>query len=118
VPLRLAQPFRGQYSLALTAPTRIRSGAMAIDLNSLRYLYGTAQFEGYDAQGHRTTWVVALYNFDLVAHGRMLVTLYDTTDTVALGRMALTQKAKGDLVGQITLGPATYAVHWHKNLSL
>jgi hypothetical protein len=115
----LAQPFRGQYNL-VPAPkgARLISGGLAIDLNVLGYLFGISQFRMYDAQGHQTTLLVGFYNFHLVAHRQMLATIYDSTDSVTLGKMAVTQGAHGDLTGQITLGRAVYPVHWHKNHSL
>jgi hypothetical protein len=115
----LAQPFRGQYNLAPgSGGARLISGGLAIDLNELGYLFGIAQFRTYDAQGHQTTVLVGFYNFHLVAHRQMLATIYDATDTVTLGKMAVTQSANGDLIGQLTLGHQVYPVHWHKSHSL
>lgn len=115
----LAQPFRGQYSLVTTpGGERLISGALAIDVNVLGYLFGISQFRTYDAQGHQTTILVGFYNFHLVAHKQMHATIYNSTDTVSLGTMVVTQSANGDLVGQITLGHQVYRVHWHKNHSL
>jgi hypothetical protein len=120
VPLRLAQPYRGQYSMVIAGRgARFTDGAMAIDLNAIDYLYGVVALRGYDSRGYRTSWVTSLYDFHLVAHGRMLVTLYPPgTDAVLLGRMSVTRLANGDLIGQITLGRHSYAIRWHKNLSL
>jgi hypothetical protein len=119
VSLKLAQPFRGQYSLVSASQgARLGSGAMAIDLNSLGYLFGIAQFHGYDAQGHQTTWLAGLYNFHTVDHGQMLIMMYDTSDTVVLGRMSVTRRADGGLTGRIVLGRQSYAIRWRKNLSL
>ena len=120
VPLRLAQPYRGQYSMVLVGhDARFTDGAMAIDLNAIDYLYGVIEFRGYDSRGDQTSWVTSLYDFHLVANGRMLVSLYPPgTDTVLLGRMSVTRLANGDLMGWITLGRHGYAIRWHKNLSL
>lgn len=116
---KLAQPFRGQYALVVGGQgSRLISGAMAIDLNDLGYLFGISQFRSYDAQGHATTWLLGLYNFHLAAHGQLLATIYDSTDSVTLGHMAVAPRGHGDLIGQITLGGRNYAVHWHKNVSL
>ncbi len=119
VAANLTQPFRGQYSLVPTAGgSRLISGALAIDVNALGYLFGISQFRAYDAQGHRTTILAGFYNFHLVAHKKMLATMYDATGTVSMGSMAVTRSANGDLIGQITLGHQVYPVHWHKNHSL
>jgi hypothetical protein len=120
VPLRLAQPYRGQYSMVMAdRGARFTDGAMAIDLNAIDYLYGVIEFRGYDSRGDRTSWVTSLYDFHLVAHGRMLVNLYPPgTDTVLLGRMSVTRLANGDLMGWITLDRHSYATRWHKNLNL
>jgi len=119
VALNLAQPFRGQYSLLHPASSpRLISGSLAIDLNQIDYLFGITELYSYDSQGRRTTILVGLYNFHLAAHGRMLATVYNSTDTVTLGSMSVMQNAGGDLVGQITLGRQIYAVHWRKNHSL
>jgi len=114
----LAQPFRGQYSLMPAARSRLISGAMAIDLNALGYLFGVCQFRTYDAQGYQTTVLVGFYNFHLIPQGRMLATIYDPTDTVVLGQMTVKHQANGELIGQLTLGHHGYAVLWHKNHSL
>ena len=115
----LAQPFRGQYNLVpARGGARLISGGLAIDLNGLGYLFGISQFRSYDARGHQTTLLVGFYNFHLVAHRQMLATIYDATDTVTLGKMAVTLSANGDLIGQITLGHQVYPVHWHRNHSL
>jgi hypothetical protein len=119
VALNLAQPFRGQYSLQHPASSRrLISGSLAIDLNQIDYLFGITELYSYDSKGSRTTILVGLYNFHLAAHNRMLATVYNSTDTVTLGSMSVTQNANGDLVGQIRLGRQIYAVHWHKNHSL
>jgi hypothetical protein len=120
VPLRLAQPYRGQYSMVpIARGARFTDGAMAIDLNAIDYLYGVIELRGYDSRGYRTSWVTSLYDFHLVAHSRMLVNLYPPgTDTVLLGRMSVTRLANGDLMGWITLGRPSYAIRWHKSLSL
>lgn len=119
IALKLAQPFRGQYSLVTGGRgSRLISGSMAIDLNGLDYLFGISQFRSYDAQGHQTTLLLGLYNFHLAARGQLLVTIYDSTDSLTLGHMTVAQKGHGDLVGQITLGRQSYAVHWHKNIGL
>lgn len=119
IALKLAQPFRGQYTLVTGATsTQLIGGAMAIDLNDLDYLFGISQFRTYDAQGHQTTILLGIYNFHLAAHGQLLATFYDPTDTVALGRLAVTPAGHGDLVGQITLGRKNYAARWHKNVGL
>jgi hypothetical protein len=119
IALKLAQPFRGQYSLVTGGKhSRLISGAMAVDLNDIDYLFGMSQFRTYDAHGHQTTLLLGLYNFHLVARGQLLATIYDSTDTLTLGHMTVAPKGHADLVGQLTLGRQTYAVHWHKNVSL
>jgi hypothetical protein len=56
VPLRLAQPYRGQYSMVMAdRGARFTDGAMAIDLNAIDYLYGVVELRGYDHQGYRTS---------------------------------------------------------------
>jgi hypothetical protein len=88
---------------------------MAIDLNALGYLFGIAQFNGY---GQQTTWLAGLYNFHTAGHGQMLISMYDRSDRVVLGLMAVRRVADGGLEGTITLGRRSYAIRWHKNLSL
>lgn len=117
VALNKAQLFRGQYDLMAPA-AKLISGGMAIDLNEIDYLFGIMQLRSYDAKGHQTTIVGGLYNFHLVSPGHMQATLYNSSDTISLGNMAVTQQANGDLVGQLTLGHQIYTVHWLKKHSL
>lgn len=115
----VSQALRGQYNLVTSGQSgRLSSGAMALDLNSLGYLFGVCQLRTYDSQGNVTTVLFGLYNFHTVAHSQLQVTFYDMTDTVVLGSMAVTSETHGNLVGQLTLGHQRYAVSWHKNISL
>src|SRR5437899_2928478 len=70
VPEKLLPLYRGQYVLARAARgARLSGGALAIEINPYRYLYGIGQYYGYDAQGYQTAWTALLYNFQLASHG-------------------------------------------------
>jgi hypothetical protein len=118
VPHAIAALYPGQYALRTVASdARISHAQMIIDFNSLEYLAGVAQFSGYDAQGHQTTWVADMYNFHLTAAG-MVVPLLGPANAVQLGTMYLHHAKSGDLVGQIALPTRRYSISWHKTLSL
>jgi hypothetical protein len=119
VPFRLAQPYRGEYRLETAARgARLTSGMMAIDLNELGYLYGVIQLRGYDVRGYVTSWVVTLYNFHPIAHGRMIIDVFAAGQTVLLGHLVVRRLGDGDLASQLNLGRKSYTITWRKMLSL
>lgn len=119
VPSSAARRFLGQYAMqSVASGARLSRGQMAIDFNSLHYLSGIASFNGYDAGGHRTTWVGTLYQFHQTARDGMVIDILAPATSRLFGKMYLHPVKGGDLVGQIALPTRQYAIHWHKNLSL
>lgn len=118
VDVKLARTYRGQYVLKMVAPAaRIHDAAMGIEINEYNWMYGVAQFYGYDNQGFQTSWVATLYNFHAMPHNRMNVDILGSTGQPFLGRFFLTRQKNGDLMGRILLGHIggrTYAVSFHK----
>ena len=114
-----AKLFLGQYTIqSVAGGARLSRGQMAIDFNSLHYLSGIASFNGYDAEGHGTTWVGSLYQFHQTVRDGMVIDILGPASARLFGKMFLRPVKGGDLVGQIALPTTRYAIHWHKNLSL
>lgn len=112
---QVALLYRGQYVLRSVAKAaRIHDAAMGVEINEFHWMYGVAQFYGYDQQGFQSSWVSTLYNFHALPHNRMTVDLLGPTGTPFLGRLYVTRMKNGDLVGQIQLGKHKYAVSFHK----
>jgi hypothetical protein len=115
---RIAGLYPGQYSMQSAASgARLARGEMAIDINELGYLQGVVQFAGYNAQGRQSTWVAVLYNFHVTTPNTMTIGLYGPVGSVLLGMLYVQRTKQGDLVGQIALPRARYAIRWHKNFS-
>lgn len=113
---RIAHLYPGQYKMQSAARgARLSYGQMAIDINELGFLQGVIQFNGYNAQGFRTTWVTVMYNFHLTAPNMMSIGLYGPNGTVVLGNLYVQRTKRGDLVGQIALPRTRYAIRWHRN---
>jgi hypothetical protein len=86
---------------------------MGIEVNH-GFLFGFAQFYGYDLEGNQTLWVNSLYNFHLTQRGVMVIDLLGPGGRPILGRLFVTRTRQGDLHGQIELSLGTYAISWHK----
>jgi len=118
VNLKLAALYRGQYVLkSIGQAARIRDAAMGIEINEYNWMYGVAQFYGYDNQGFQSSWVSTLYNFHSLPSNRMNIDLLGPTGRPFLGELYLTRQKNGDLVGRILLGHLggrTYKVSFRK----
>jgi hypothetical protein len=115
---RIAGLYPGQYSMQSAASgARLARGQMAIDINELGYLQGVVQFAAYNAQGRQSTWVAVLYNFHVATPNTMTIGLYGPVESVLLGMLYVQRTKQGDLVGQIALPRARYAIRWRKNIS-
>lgn len=115
VPLQVAQRYAGVYVLASVAPAaRIARCALGIEVNNQGFLFGYAQFYGYDLEGYRTLWLNVLYNFHQAAHGAIVFDLLGLGGSPLEGRVSVTRAPHGDLSGQIALPLGRYAIHWHK----
>ena len=88
---------------------------MGIEINNEGFLYGVAQFYGYDAQGYKDTWTATLYNFRQTKQ-LMTYDLLGPSAKVLLGRLTVTRSTAGDLAGQIQLtgNSGHYTISWHK----
>lgn len=119
VPSAAARLFLGQYAMqSVASGARLSRGQMAIDFNSLHYLSGIASFTGYDAAGHKTTWVGSLYQFHQTPRDGMVIDILAPATSQLFGKMYLHPVKGGDLLGQIALPSKRYTIRWHKNLSL
>jgi hypothetical protein len=117
VPQSIAMQFPGQYAIQTVAGgARISRGQMAIDFNGLNALSGVASFSGYDAHGHRMTWVGMLYQFHQTAKDGMVIDILAPATSQLFGRMYLHRLKGGNLVGQIALPATRYAITWRKNI--
>jgi hypothetical protein len=118
VPFSTEQLYIGQYVLQSVDPhSRLNGGAFGIEIDADKgVLVGIAQFFGYDPRGDQSVWVADLYNFHTTKAGHMTIDLVGPTGVPLFGRLYLTRTAKGDLVGQITLGksPTRYAISIQK----
>jgi len=118
VPAQVQELYRGQYVLKSSARgARLSTGAMGIEISTTGYLYGVAQFYGYDQSGSRTIWVATLYNFRQ-SHNHMVFDLLASGTTRVVGHLSVTRAKSGDFAGQIQLVSGTYAISWHKISSL
>jgi hypothetical protein len=107
--------YKGQYVLrSVASAARLSGGAMGIEINDSGFLYGVAQFYGYDQQGHQSTWVGTLYNFHQTAKQVMIVDVLGPTGKPLLARLFLSRAKSGDMTGQIELPYGRFAISWHK----
>ena len=115
VPLRVAIPYLGSYELKSVAQAaKISRCAFGIEVNKHGFLFGLAQFYGYDLEGYQTLWINVLYNFHQTAKGVMVFDLLAPGVHIIMGRMFVTRSKRGDLSGQIELTFGTYAISFHK----
>ncbi len=115
----IAMRYPGQYMMQTVAEkARLAHGQMAIEINSLGYLQGVAQFNSYDAHGQQSTWTAFLYNFHLTAHDVMAIGLYSVFGSGSFGTLYVQRTKQGDLIGRIALPSTPYAIRWRKTLSL
>jgi len=111
-----AGKFVGQYILkSIPAASRIKSAAIGIEVNSNGFLYGIAQFYGYDASGSQTSWVATLYHFKQVGKtNQMTFDLLSSSLTIVLGHMSAGAPSHGTLTGAIVLDGHTYPIVFHQ----
>jgi hypothetical protein len=111
---QVAKLYIGAYELSSVArAARISACALGIEVNR-GFLFGLAQFYGYDLEGNQTLWVNELYNFHQAAKGVMVIDLLAPGGQPIMGRLFVTRSRQGDLSGQIELPLGTYAIRWHK----
>jgi hypothetical protein len=111
----LTQLYCGQYVLTTAARSaRLSGGTLQIAVNAAGYLYGVAEFYGYDAQGYQSSLVAALWNFHLTAPSVMSIDLLSLMTWVPLGRLVVHRSSGGDLSGRLALGTHSDAISWHK----
>jgi hypothetical protein len=104
----------GAYELRSVArAAKIFASALGIEVNR-GFLFGLAQFYGYDVEGNQTLWVSELYNFHQVAKGVMVIDLLAPGGQPIMGRLFVTRSRQGDLSGQIQLPLGRYPISWHK----
>ncbi|MDB5057976.1 MAG: hypothetical protein JWO59_1448 [Chloroflexi bacterium] len=114
VPSHVAQDFLGSYELRSVASSAgIRTSALGVELRR-GFLFGLAQFYGYNLEGNQTLWVNILYNFHLSPKGVMVIDLLAPGGGPIMGRLHVARTKQGDLHGQIELRLGTYAISWHK----
>jgi hypothetical protein len=115
VPLSQAQPFCGHYAMRhASTRARITASTMTISLNTQDVLVGLLQMYSTDAQHNATSWMATLYNFHLLANGRMGADLLGAGYSVQLGQLTLTRSNSGDLIGRITQDTQSYTMTWHR----
>jgi hypothetical protein len=115
VPLPIANHFAGIYAMKSVAPaSRLFGVNMGIEVDLKGYLYGYAQFNGYDLEGYRSIWINVLYNFHQLPKGVMSVDLLGQGGSPQFGRLLLTQAKNGDLSGQILLQMGTWPISFKK----
>jgi hypothetical protein len=112
---KIQKTYVGQYTLKSAAPAaRLKGGAMGIEINDRRQLFGVAQFYGYDASGNQSTWVGTLYNFHLTNKHVMIVDVLGPVGSTLLARLFLNRSKNGDLGGQIELPAGRFNIAWKK----
>jgi hypothetical protein len=111
-----AGKFIGEYTLkSIPAAARIKSAALGIEVNSSGFLYGIAQFYGYDASGSQDSWVATLYHFKQVGTtNQMKFDLLSSSLTIVLGHMSVSAPKHGTLTGAIILDGHTYPIVFHQ----
>jgi hypothetical protein len=111
---QVAKLYVGAYELSSVArAARISTCALGIEVNR-GFLFGMAQFYGYDLEGNQTLWVNELYNFHQTAKGVMVIDLLGPGGQPVMGRLFVTRSRRGDLSGRIELPLGTYTISWHK----
>ena len=104
----------GQYLFASAAPaSHLTGGAMGIEVSDAKFLYGVAQFYGYNQAGSKSVWIVTLYNFRQ-SRGQMALDLLASGTTSVVGHLTVARAKNGDLHGQIQMGSGSYTISWHK----
>jgi hypothetical protein len=107
-----AAKFVGEYTLkSISAPARIKSAALGIEVNSNGFLYGIGQFYGYDGSGSQISWVTTLYHFKQVGtSNEMQFDLLSSSLTIVLGHMSASAPSHGRLTGSIVLDGHSYPI--------
>lgn len=112
---KFAGRFIGQYVLkSVPAAAHIQSAAIGIEVGENGFLYGVAQFYGYDREGSQISWVATLYHFHQVGKSQMNLDLLAPALNVLLGRMSFAPPAHGNLVGKIILSGHSYPITFHQ----
>jgi hypothetical protein len=111
---RVEHQYTGQYVFVSAGKgSLLTGGAMGVEISDEGYLYGVAQFYGYDKSGSRSIWTAVLYNFHQ-ANRQMRLDILAPSGTPLLGNLSVRRAANGDLSGQIRLANGTFSIRWHK----
>jgi hypothetical protein len=111
----VAQQFVGVYRMTSVAPAaKIASVALGIEVDTAGYLFGYAQFYGYDIEGYQTLWLNVLYNFHQIPKSTMSIDLLGQGGSPLFGKILVTRSKKGDLTGKIELTFGTWPIRFHK----
>src|SRR5579871_4452307 len=108
-----ARLFIGEYTLqSIPLASRIKSAGFAIEYNDSGFLWGQAQFYGYDDQGAESSWVGLLYNFKQVAKNQIHADILAQSGyDVVLGHLQLTQPGRNKVaVGTMTIRGKSYPI--------
>jgi hypothetical protein len=115
VALSVAKHYAGVYKMTAVPPAaKITSLALGIEVNTAGYLFGYAQFYGYDIEGYQTLWINVLYNFHQMPRGTMSIDLLGQGGGPLLGKLLVTRSKKGDLTGRIELTFGTWPISFQK----
>jgi hypothetical protein len=115
VALPVAHQFTGVYKMTSVAPAaRIYACALGVEVNNRGYLFGYAQFYGYDITGHETLWLNVIYNFHQMPKSVMSIDLLGMGGSPLLGKMLLTRTKQGNLTGKILLPLGTWPITFKK----
>jgi hypothetical protein len=111
---RIEHQYTGQYVFVSAGKgSLLTGGAMGVEVSADGYLYGVAQFYGYDTSGSRSLWTAVLYNFHQV-NQQMQLDILAPTGYPRLGNLSVRRAANGDLRGQIHLANGMFSIRWHK----
>ena len=112
---KFAGQFIGQYVLkSVPAAAHIQSAALGIEVGNNGFLYGVAQFYGYDKSGNQSAWVATLYHFHQVSKTQMNLDLLAPSVLIVLGHMSFSPPKHANLVGKISLSGHTYPIVFHQ----
>jgi hypothetical protein len=115
VAMAIANRIAGTYTLKSVArSSRLYGVNLGIEVDLKGYLYGYAQFDGYDLEGYRSLWINVLYNFHQLPKGVMSIDVLDQGGSPQVGRMLLTQAKNGDLTGQLLLQMGSWSISFKK----
>lgn len=115
VTLPVEHQFTGVYRMTSVAPAaKIYSCALGVEINDRGYLFGYAQFYGYDITGHETLWLNVVYNFHQMAKGVMSIDLLGMGGSPLLGKLLLTRTKQGGLTGKIEITFGTWPIAFKK----